>query len=321
MNMRAWLAAGLGRMATQWPACAAQRIVSKSRRGRPVLAVVLAALFFPAHPAAAAARFDCVLNPALTLKLGSPVASIIDSVEVDRGDLVKKGQVVARLQSAVEAAEVALDQAKAGNAADVDAKQVKLALTKATFGRQSALVKRQNTSEQKFDEAQADYESAQQELALAQLNHRVAELELQRAQATLAQRVIRSPIDGVVTERALGPGEYVNQDAHIVTVAQIDPLHVDTFLPIRYYGRIKVGDVAAVRPDDPVGGNLKATVSVVDQVFDAASGTFGVRLNLPNAQHLVPAGLRCRVTFQSPELPDSAPADAASGSPPRVADP
>lgn len=316
MYMRAGLTARFRCKATLWPAFAVQRIFSGSRLGPPVLAVVLAAVFFPALPAAAAASFDCVLDPALTLKLGSPVASIIDSVEVDRGDLVKKGQVVASLQSAVEAAEVALDQSKADNLADIDAKQVKVALTKATFGRQSTLVQRQNTSVQKFDEARADYESAQQELALAQLNHHVAELELQRAKATLAQRVIRSPIDGVVTERALGPGEYVNQDGHIVTVAQIDPLHVDTFLPIRYYGQIKVGDVATVRPDDPVGGNLNATVSVVDQVFDAASGTFGVRLNLPNAKHLVPAGLRCRVTFAIPELPDSAPAVAATGSPP-----
>jgi RND family efflux transporter MFP subunit len=308
MNMLLGLAAALRRKLTQAPAFAVP------------MAVAFCAALVTARPAVAAASFDCVLDPALTLKLGSPVASIIDSVEVDRGDWVKKDQVVARLQSAVEAAEVALDQAKADNLADIDAKQVKVALTKATFGRQSALVQRQNTSVQKFDEAHADYESAQQDLALAQLNHRVAQLELQRAQAALAQRVIHSPIDGVVTERALGPGEYVNQDAHIVTVAQIDPLYVDTFLPIRYYGRIKVGDVATVRPDDPVGGNLNATVAVVDQVFDAASGTFGVRLNLPNAHHLVPAGLRCRVTFATPELPDSAPAVAATGSRPGLGD-
>jgi RND family efflux transporter MFP subunit len=259
-----------------------------------------------AHDALAEASFDCVLNPALTLKLGSPISGIIDTVAVDRGDLVKKGQAVARLQSAVEAAEVALDKAKAENTADIDAKQVKVTLTKANFDRQSILVQHQNTPVEKFDEARADYQSAQQELALAQLNHHVAELQLQSAQATLDQRVIRSPIDGVVTERALGPGEYVNQDGHIVSVAEIDPLYVDTFLPIRYYGEIKVGDTANVQPDDPIGGDRKAVVSVVDQVFDAASGTFGVRLDLPNADHRIPGGLRCHVTFATPALPETA---------------
>lgn len=257
--------------------------------------------------ARAEASFDCVLNPALTLKLGSSVSGIIDTVEVDRGDLVKKGQVVAHLQSAVEAAEVALDKAKAENTSEINDKQVKVTLTKANFDRQSILVQHQNTPVEKFDEARADYQSAQQELALAQLNRHVAELQLQSAQATLEQRVIRSPIDGVVTERTLGPGEYVTQDGHVVTVAQVDPLYVDTFLPIRYYGTIKVGDTATVRPDDPVGGDRKAVVSVVDQVFDAASGTFGVRLNLPNADHVVPAGLRCHVAFAIPMLPEMAP--------------
>jgi RND family efflux transporter MFP subunit len=248
-----------------------------------------------------AATFDCVMDPALSLKLGSPVASILQSVEVDRGDLVKAGQVVARLESAVETAVVALDQVKSESLAEVYARQVRVELTKIAFGRQISLQERQNTSAQKVDEARADYQSAQQDLALAQLNHRVAELELQRARAAVEQRAIRSPIDGVVVQRSLGPGEYVNQDAHIITVAKIDPLHVETFLPIRFYGTIKVGDSASVRPDDPVGGDRKAAVSVVDQVFDAASGTFGIRLDLPNPDGMVPAGLRCRVTFTLPE--------------------
>jgi RND family efflux transporter MFP subunit len=250
---------------------------------------------------ARAATFDCVMDPALSLKLGSPVASILQRVEVDRGDLVKEGQVVARLESAVEAAVVALDQVKSESLAEVYARQVRVELTKTAFGRQISLQERQNTSPQKVDEARADYQSAQQDLALAQLNHRVAELELQRARAAVEQRAIRSPIDGVVIQRSLGPGEYVNQDAHIITVAKIDPLHVETFMPIRFYGQIKVGDVASVRPDDPIGGDRKAAVSVVDQVFDAASGTFGVRLDLPNPDGRVPAGLRCRVTFALPE--------------------
>jgi RND family efflux transporter MFP subunit len=275
--------------------------------------ITAAALALLCTATATAAAFDCVMDPALSLKLGSPVASILAGVDVERGDHVRQGQVVARLESAVEAAVVALDDARAGSLAEVYARQARLDLTKASFGRQAQLQERQNTSAQKVDEARADYQGAQQELALAQLNHRIAELELQRDRATLEQRVIRSPIDGVVTQRALGPGEYVNQEAHIITVAKIDPLHVETFLPIRYYGQIKVGDVATVRPDEPVGGDRRATVSIVDQVFDAASGTFGIRLDLPNPDSTIPAGLRCRVTFAFPgEAAEVPPTSAAT---------
>ncbi|MEJ0068125.1 MAG: efflux RND transporter periplasmic adaptor subunit [Pseudomonadota bacterium] len=223
--------------------------------------------------AALAATFDCVLDPALSLQLGSPVTSIIDTVEVDRGDIVTQGQIVARLESAVETAAVALDRAKAESTAEITARQVRVELTRLAYGRQTTLQERNVAARRrKSTRSRADYQTAQQELALAQLNHHVAELELQRARATLEQRIIRSPIDGVVVERKLGPGEYVHQEAHILTVVKIDPLHVETFLPIRYYGQIHVGDVANVRPNDPIGGDRPARVSIVDKVFDAASG-------------------------------------------------
>ena len=64
-----------------------------------------------------------------------------------------------------------------------------------------------------------------------------------------------------------------------------------------YYGGIKKGTTAVVRPEEPVGGEHEAKVVIVDQVIDAASGTFGVRLSLPNSKRKVPAGLKCIVTF------------------------
>jgi hypothetical protein len=52
-----------------------------------------------------------------------------------------------------------------------------------------------------------------------------------------------------------------------------------------------------VRPEAPIGGSHQAKVAVVDRVLDASSGTFGVRLELPNADRALPAGARCRVDF------------------------
>jgi multidrug efflux pump subunit AcrA (membrane-fusion protein) len=113
----------------------------------------------------------------------------------------------------------------------------------------------------------------------------------------LKQRTIRSPINGVVVTRALGPGEYAFDQAHLLTVSQIDPLNVEVFVPLAQFGKIRPGITAEVRPEQPVGGRYDATVTVVDQVFDAASGTIGIRLELPNPDHALPAGLKCRVRF------------------------
>jgi hypothetical protein len=56
-----------------------------------------------------------------------------------------------------------------------------------------------------------------------------------------------------------------------------------------------------VKPDSAIGGTYAATVTVVDEVFDAASGTFGVRLKLPNPELRLPAGVRCRISFDLAE--------------------
>ena len=62
-------------------------------------------------------------------------------------------------------------------------------------------------------------------------------------------------------------------------------------------GKISVGMQAVVKPEEPVKGEFPAKVTVVDKVVDAASGTFGVRLELPNPDLKLPAGLKCAVRF------------------------
>ena len=52
-----------------------------------------------------------------------------------------------------------------------------------------------------------------------------------------------------------------------------------------------------VIPEVPANARYRATVKVIDRVLDAASGTFGVRLDLPNAQHKILAGIHCKAKF------------------------
>jgi membrane fusion protein (multidrug efflux system) len=148
-------------------------------------------------------------------------------------------------------------------------------------------------------------------MQLAVLDHRLAELSLARSRALVEQRVVRSPIGGIVVQRLLGPGEYVHQDAPIVQVAAIDPLYVEAFPPVRYFPFIKIGMKAEVKPAITGQPAHEVTVTIVDHVFDAASGTFGVRLALPNPNGDLSAGLRCQVSMPIDIIPDSVPTDAA----------
>ena len=253
---------------------------------------------------AAEKSFDCVIDPSESAKLGSPVSGILAKVLVDRGDYVAKDQEVAELESTVEVATVAYDKFRASSTAAIDAQKARVELAKDRLQRGNDLMSKKSItqliSEDELDQRRAQTAIEQQDLVREQQTQQLAQLDLAKDQATLNQRSIRSPMDGTITEKKLSAGEFVNQDGYIVTVARLDPLHVETYLPVSTYGHINVGTSGTVYPDPPIGGKYNAAVIVVDSVFDPSSGTYGVRLNLPNPDRTLPGGQRCKVGFDLP---------------------
>jgi RND family efflux transporter MFP subunit len=241
--------------------------------------------------------FDCVIDPSRVVKIASPAAGLLAEVAVDRGDKVRRGQVLARLESEVEARNVDLKRTQAGATARIEAQKERLALSRKTLERASRLAGDAVLARQQIDEFRSDVRVNEWELARVRTEVKLAKLELDLAEAVLEQRTIRSPDDGVITARTLSPGEFVDNDTHIVELVRLDPLYVETFLPVALYGKVREGMTAVVEPEEPVSGNYDANVSTIDRVFDSASGTFGVRLELPNPEEQLPAGLRCRVSF------------------------
>ncbi len=272
---------------------------------RTILAALLLAGAVVQQPDARAASFDCLMNPSTTLKIGSPVPTTLATVDVERGQHVARGQIIARLESAAEAADVALDEARANSTAEILSQSARVDFAKSEVGRAEQLLENSNVARQKVEELRTNLRVAQGELQLAVNNHQIAELDLARARAMLERRIIRSPIDGVVVQRLLGPGEYAHQDAAIVELAAVDPLNVEAYPPARYFSAIRVDMTGSVQPEAPADRAYSAKVTIVDPVFDASSGTFGVRLTLPNPDGRLPAGLRCRVTIETPGEPNA----------------
>ena len=258
---------------------------------------VVTVMAAPAQAQEQTDKFLCLIQPKMTLKLGTQVPGLIREMLVDRGAVVKQGDVIARLESGVEAAAVLLAEARAGNDSAVRSGEAKVEYQKRKYERMKELRKNDTVAFSTADEAETLARVAENELAEAKVNLKMAQTELVRARETLNQRIVRSPIDGVVMARTLGPGEYAFDQGHLVTLAQIDPLYVEVYVPLKEFGRIRIGMQAEVYPEDPVGGVYKAVVTVVDQVFDAASGTIGVRLELPNPTYAIPAGMKCQVRF------------------------
>jgi RND family efflux transporter MFP subunit len=239
---------------------------------------------------------ECMVEPMQSVVVSAPVAAVVQEVLVERGDFVERGQVIARLESSVEQATVASARARTEASAELRAAEARHAYEQSRRNRSQELRQSGVLSAQEEEESNSAKLVAEADVLRARENRELARLELRRAQALLERRTIHSPIDGVVVRRLLHPGEYADP-LELMELAQLDPLRVEVFAPVAMLGRIQVGTIGRVVLEEPLSSVHEAEVVVVDRVVDAASGTFGVRLEIPNADHVLPAGLRCQVRF------------------------
>jgi len=263
----------------------------------------------------AAQPLGCLIEPEQVADVGSPVIGVIEAVHVDRGDVVRKGQIVATLRADVERAALGVARSKAEADAEVLAAMANRDLARQQLTRAEDLLAKNFISEQAVDKARSEHDIAVQKLAQAREQQKIWQHEFGLASAQLQQRLIRSPIDGVVVERFLTMGERI-ETKPALRIATVDPLRVEVVVPASLYGQIKPGAEGTVKPDLPNAAPLTAKVTLVDRVIDAASNTFRVRMQLPNPDLAVPAGARCRADFglAVPATASNRP-DATGGSP------
>ncbi len=258
-------------------------------------------LALAAGPAAAqSAGFDCLIEASQTLDIRSPVTGLIERVHARRGEAVKRGAPLVTLESTVERAAAELSRYRASTQGGIQQAEARLQFAEKRLKRRANLAEDLYTSAQERDDAEGERDIARAELQTAREVRRLAELESAYAVAQLGQRVLKSPIDGVVVEQNMHAGELADASeakAAILKIAQTNPLRVRLILPFAHYARVKAGMVAEITPEPPLTGRYQAPVSSIDRVVDAASGTFQVRIDLPNPKGLLPGGTRCRAVL------------------------
>jgi len=213
-------------------------------------------------------QFDGLIEPDELIAVSSSIPGVLDAVKFEKGDRVQKGQIVARLKSGVERASVNLAKAKYQHS-------------------QRQFVRNRELFEKKLI-SQMDHDDIETEMLLAKM-------ELRQAEEQLKQRIIRSPVNGIVVEKLYSVGEFV-QEHEVMKIAKLDPLKVEVILPVAMFGHVSKGASANVYIsgyDQPFSGK----VNLVDPIIDAASETFAVRVKLANKKYLIPAGLKCKVSF------------------------
>lgn len=239
---------------------------------------------------------DCLLEPNRVIDVSSAVRGVLSSVDVERGDLIEQDQVIARLDAAVEQAAMELAQARARANAEVQADQINAEFAERRNDRFVTLHDRSAISTDQLDESETIAQLRELELKQSRENQHLAQLEARQAEEILRRHVIRSPVRGVVVQRYLSPGESA-EDRPILRIAEIQTLRAEAIIPVAQFGSIQVGQRAVIVPEEPLTGHYVGTVTVVDRVADAASGTFRARVLLENPDYALPSGLRCAVRF------------------------
>ena len=242
----------------------------------------------------------CLIQPESEADVGSPVVGVVESIRVERGDRVRKGQVLAKLRSRVEAASLKVAKTRAEADADVKAAKANYLYLKQEYARAEDLYQQKFISKAALEKSRAEMDVAKEKLEQARKQLDVWKREVELAKAQLELRAIRAPFSGMIAERNVSVGERI-EDQPMFRVTRIDPLRVEIVVPAARFGTIKKGMVVKVTPDLPNIDPLDAKVVLVDEFVDAASNTYRVRAELRNADGKIPYGSRC--TAQLIEMP------------------
>ena len=231
----------------------------------------------------------------MIVELGVAVPGQLSLVSYDRSDYVAAGTEMGKLESTVEATVLQIAEQVAGASIGVQLRELSAAYGVRTEQRNQQLLATNSISQQSMDQVKTETQIAQLQVLQEQESKALAKLEVERAKATLNRRNIVAPISGSVTQRYKNPGEFVDSDP-VFQISQLNPLHVEVLLPISELGTVAVGSRADIKLDVPGFTNevFEGTVLRIDSVSDAASGTYGVRIELENPELKIPSGVRCQ---------------------------
>jgi membrane fusion protein (multidrug efflux system) len=207
-----------------------------------------------------------------------------DSIPVEEGVAVKKGQRLAVIDHDVYVAQVAAAQAT------VDARQVELADAEREKKRMVALYEGGSATEQNRDKTVTIAQLAATSLDMAKAN-------LELAQINLRESTIISPIDGVVTTKHIDEGNLIRIGDRLVTVADMKTVKIIVTVAEKYGSEIAIGMPAKIKVDALAERVFDANVYSVYPALDPQTHTTQIEIRLDNSEMLLKPGMFARVTL------------------------
>ena len=235
---------------------------------------------------------------AATVQVVPRVNGRLATVNVQLGDSVRRGQIVAKVEDQ-EIQEQVRQQEAAYKVSEATIRQrdADLKLAKTNKDRSESLYKRQLLPQQTYDDTVARLEAAQAQNDLANAQFEQTKARLEELKITLGNTIIASPVDGFVSKRFSDPGAFVGPNSPVAAVVDIRTVRMVANLVEKDVKRVHVGTVAAVEVDAFAGEKFAGRVSRVAPVFDPATRTAEMEIEIPNSSYRLKPGMYSRVSL------------------------
>jgi len=244
------------------------------------------------------------LNPVILVQVGSQISGNIKRLYADFNSVVKKNQVIARIDSMLLKAEVEKARANYKAAlANVEKAKVIANDTRRTLNRYEALVKENLVSQSDVDTAQTNYDSAvaQIEVVRAQVDQTRSTLDFSRTRLDYA--IIRSPVDGIVLSRNVDVGQTVAasfQAPTLFTIARdLTEMQVNTSVDEADIGRVEVGQEVTFTVDAYPSEVFEGRVSQIRNAPQVVQNviTYDVIIEVENPELKLKPGMTANVSI------------------------
>lgn len=224
-------------------------------------------------------RAPLELRPIHSAEVGSKTLGYLDAVFVERGDLVKRGQILALVRPSDLPDQLEVARGALGSA------QASVQLARNNFERAKNLAPSAVVS-------QAELQQARSALAVAEANDVVVQSQIKALAVRLGETKIVSPIAGVVASRRLDPGALVGPTGgSIVTVMRVDVLRAFVSIPEEASATVAAGQSAEVQLDAHAGQTFVAKVARVSPGLDPATRMLEAELQLSNERGTLRPGM------------------------------
>jgi membrane fusion protein (multidrug efflux system) len=253
--------------------------------GQIVTMMEAGAAFAPPPEAVSAARVEKVEWVGTRAAIGSLVADrgvtlsaelpgTVRQISFQAGSTVKSGQLLVRLDTSTEEAQLAATRAEA-------------ALERQNLERARILRETESNT-------RADLDAAEARAAAA--DAQVATLE-----ATIAKKTIRAPFAGRISIRQVELGQYAAPGQPIASLQSVTPIHAEFSLPQQVLAELRPGQETSLRTDAFPGASWKGAVTTVNPEVDAATRTVRVRATFENEDGRLRPGMFANVEIFSAE--------------------